>query len=45
MGAMVKCVSSRFVKHEVVKLVIFTVIDASTTIIVAQISNQRKDRH
>jgi len=42
---MVKCVGSRFVKPDAVKLVIFTAVDASTTIIVAQISNQRKDRH
>ena len=45
MDLMVKCVSSRFVKPDVVKLVIFTAADASTTIIVVQISNQRKDRH
>jgi len=42
---MVKWVRVRFVKHDVVKLVIFTVTDASTTIIVVQKSNLRKDRH
>jgi uncharacterized FlaG/YvyC family protein len=42
---MVKQVDARFAKHDVAMLVIFTVIDASTTTIVAQISNQRRDRH
>jgi hypothetical protein len=34
-----------FVKQYVVKLVIFTDADASTTIIVVHISNQRMDHH
>jgi hypothetical protein len=42
---MVKCVIARFVKQDVVKLVIFTVADASTTIIAVQISNQKMDHH
>jgi hypothetical protein len=41
---MVKWVSVRFVKHDVIKLVIFTVAGASTTIIAVQKSNLRKDR-
>ena len=42
---MVKCVIARFIKQDVVKLVIFTVTDASTTIIAVQRSNQRMDHH
>ena len=42
---MVKCVIARFVKQDVVKLVIFTVADASTTIIAVQIPNQRRDHY
>jgi hypothetical protein len=42
---MVKCVIAMFVKQYVVKLVIFTDADASTTIIVVHISNQRMDHH